>query len=144
MNRLLFIVYLCFLSCNNKNQEEKVKGDYYVEVKNIADGGKIQEKDVRVFINAKDTSKKMLITYWYNGSKQTVAFFKNQIKDSCWTKYYENGNLLSYGCFKNGLKEGHYKLFHENGKLAILQHYVAGKKDTLDILFDTLGIIKKK
>jgi antitoxin component YwqK of YwqJK toxin-antitoxin module len=143
MLRLVFLLSFTFLlSCNFSGHEEGNKSEKFIEVKNTPVGKRIQEENVRVFLSDKDKSKRMVVTYWDNGNKQSVSFFKKLVKDSCWSKYYENESLLSIGCYRKGLKEGQFKYYHQNGKLALVEKYLAGRKVN-EVHYDTLGVIQK-
>ncbi len=62
-------------------------------------------------------------TYYFDGSLESIQYYKDGLKDSTYTAFYYGGIKSAEGSFKYGKKDGLWKNYGEDGKLYSTAEY---------------------
>ena len=81
--------------------------------------------------------------YFFDGSINTLMYYKNDEKDSTYKNYYYGGQLQSEGKYVNGEKHGAWKYYYENGKISEEEIYTNGQLNGIDKMYNKDGSIEK-
>ena len=103
----VFVLFIAVSSCTNNNKETLVNSNVDVEANNQID---------------------TLIDYYNNGNVKISGCFLKNKRDGVWISYFENGTKQSVHHYKNGLLNGSIEVFLNSGKLLYQGFYVEGLK----------------
>jgi antitoxin component YwqK of YwqJK toxin-antitoxin module/Tfp pilus assembly protein PilF len=83
-------------------------------------------------------------TFHFDGTKNSVLYYKNGERDSSFIQYFYGGKISSEGNYKNGEKEGTWKYYFENGQLHYAANYIDGDETGHEIIYNEDGSIDKE
>ena len=106
---LQYILIVLLFSCSTKQKNVYDENNYIVEI--IEKDGEILGK--RILVNKFDSSRKLVISYWDNGSILAKSYLHKGKVDGKFEYYGMNGDLLLADSFHDGVKL-YSKRFTEN------------------------------
>jgi uncharacterized protein len=65
--------------------------------------------------------------YYFDGSSQSVQYFKKGIRDSIYRAFHYGGKLSVEGMYRMGDKAGAWKYYREDGSLSSVEEYKSGR-----------------
>jgi antitoxin component YwqK of YwqJK toxin-antitoxin module/Tfp pilus assembly protein PilF len=65
--------------------------------------------------------------FYFDGSTQTVQYFKKGLRDSIYKSYHYGGKISTEGTYNMGDKTGTWKYYREDGSVSRIEEYKAGK-----------------
>lgn len=138
----LLVLILALQACKGKQDDVQFyKEEDYQKITNV--GSISLPEGVELFVNKKDTSYKLLKSYWDNGKVQVKSYIRNGLKNGMTTQYFLDGSLISEGEFTNGKKNGTFRKFHPNGKVYSVEHFSFDKPVGDWNYYDTTGSLVK-
>lgn len=81
-----------------------------------------------------------LITYFPNGSIESITYTKNSLREGKSILFYDNGNIKEERNYQNDKINGVIKIYHPNGQLKEMFNIEDGKREGVTSFFDSNGV----
>ncbi|WP_153798396.1 toxin-antitoxin system YwqK family antitoxin [Foetidibacter luteolus] len=82
--------------------------------------------------------------FFFDGSLNTLQFYKQGYRDSLFKSYYYGGQLEAEGRYADGNPDGLWKHYWPNGKLEYQENYIYGQQDGDYLVYNEDGTLDKK
>jgi len=81
-----------------------------------------------------------IITYFPNGSIESITYLKNSIREGKAVFFYENGSIKEERNYQNDKVSGLVKIYYPNGQLKEIFNIIDGKREGITSFFDSSGV----
>ncbi len=84
-----------------------------------------------------------IVTYFPDGSIESITHLKNSLREGKSTLFYENGNIKEERFYQNDKVTGTVKSYYPNGQLKEIFNIEDGKREGVTSIFDSNGVHKE-
>lgn len=81
-----------------------------------------------------------IVTYFPNGSIESITYTKNSLRDGKSISFYDNGNIKEERHYQNDKITGITKIYYPNGKIKEMFNIEDGKREGVTSYFDSNGV----